>query len=128
MRRTIIVVGALVAGAMTLPAQSFMPKPEIRPFVGASIPTGTQRDFFEDAALMGLQGALEFKPTFHVLGTFSWVPSHNKYAFNVLWAVRTGGIVTVLALAAAVVIFLRRERRKAAAAAAGPAESPSGVG
>jgi hypothetical protein len=80
MRRTIIVVGALVAGAMTLPAQTLVPKPEIRPFAGASIPTGTQRDFFEDAALMGLQGALELTPTFHVLGTFSWVPSHNKYA------------------------------------------------
>jgi protein SCO1/2 len=59
---------------------------------------------------------------------YRFEPSHNKYAFNILWAVRTGGIVTVLALAAAVVIFLRRERRKAAAVAAGPAESPSGVG
>jgi protein SCO1/2 len=62
---------------------------------------------------------------------YRFEPSHNKYAFNVLWAVRTGGIVTVLALAATVVIFLRRERRKAAATAAaavaGPTDNPPGV-
>jgi hypothetical protein len=79
MRKTDLVLGMLLAGAMALPSQTPMPRPEIRPFVGAFVPTGPQRDLFEDAALMGIQGALELKPTLHVLGTFSWVPGHNKY-------------------------------------------------
>jgi Outer membrane protein beta-barrel domain len=79
MRHTAIVVGALVAGAITLPAQTPIPRPEIRPFVGAYVPTGSQRDLFKDATMIGLQGALELNPNFHLLGTFSWVPTHNKY-------------------------------------------------
>jgi hypothetical protein len=74
-----MVVGLLLAGAMTLPAQTPMPRPEIRPFVGAYVPTGTQRELFKDATLFGVQGALELKPTVHMLGTFSWVPGHDKY-------------------------------------------------
>jgi hypothetical protein len=79
MRKTYTVVGMLLAGAMAIPAQSQGPSPEIRPFVGAYVPTGPQRDLFEDASLIGIQGALELKPTLHLLGTFSWVPGHNKY-------------------------------------------------
>ena len=79
MRRTTLVVAMIAAGAMALPAQAPTPRPEIRPFVGAYVPTGAQRDLFEDATLMGIQGALELKPTLHVLGTFSWVPGHNKF-------------------------------------------------
>ena len=80
MKRTAIVFGALVAGALIGPVGAQQITPELRPFVGAYLPTGAQRDLFKDATLLGVQGALELEPTFHLLGTFSWVPAHNKYA------------------------------------------------
>src|SRR5918994_6160765 len=79
MRRTMLVAAALIAGATALSAQERAVKGEIRPFVGASIPTGTQRDLFNDAPIFGLQGAVELKPTFHLVGTFGWVPGQNEY-------------------------------------------------
>ena len=79
MKRTGIVLVALVAGAFVGPARAQVFTPELRPFVGAYVPTGTQRDLFNDASLFGIQGALEVNPTFHLLGTFSWVPVHNKF-------------------------------------------------
>lgn len=79
MKRTGIVLVALVAGAFTGPAQAQVFTPELRPFVGAYLPTGAQADLFKGASLFGLQGALEVEPTFHLLGTFSWVPAHNKF-------------------------------------------------
>jgi hypothetical protein len=80
MRRTAMAIAMLATAAMALPAQTSAWKPELRPFLGASVPTGGQRDLFKDAAMFGVQGALELRPTFHVLGTFSWVPAQNKYA------------------------------------------------
>jgi hypothetical protein len=79
MRRIILVTGALLAGATALPAQEREAKAEIRPFIGASIPTGAQRDLFNDAPIFGLQGAVELKPTLHLVGTFGWVPGQNEY-------------------------------------------------
>ena len=79
MRKGLLLAVALSAAATALPAQTWSPALELRPFAGASIPTGTQRDFFKDAALFGLSGAIEMKPTFHVLGSFSWTDGKNKY-------------------------------------------------
>ena len=79
MRRTAMAIAMLATGALTLPAQAPVWKPELRPFIGASVPTGGQRDLFKDAALVGLQGAFELRPTTHVLGTLSWTPAHNRY-------------------------------------------------
>lgn len=79
MKRTAMVIGALVAGAFVLPAQTPLFTPELRPFVGAYVPTGDQSNLFKSGTMFGVQGALEFKPTFHLLGTFSWIPAHNKY-------------------------------------------------
>ena len=79
MKRAIAAAAALLAGATTLPAQESGAKAEVRPFVGASIPTGTQRDLFNDAPIFGLQGAVELKPTLHLVGTFGWVPGQNQY-------------------------------------------------
>lgn len=79
MRRIMLAAVALVFGATALPAQETGAKAEIRPFVGASIPTGTQRDLFNDAPVFGLQGAVELKPTLHLVGTFGWVPGQNEY-------------------------------------------------
>jgi hypothetical protein len=69
---------ALAATGLVASAQEPM-RPEIRPFVGMYMPTGTQRDLFKDAAMYGVQAALEFRPEFHMLGTFGWVPSQTKY-------------------------------------------------
>ncbi len=80
MRKIAAIIGALSLGAVAVPAQNTVTKPEIRPFVGASIPTGRQRDLFKNAAMYGVQAALEVKPTMHVLGSFAYVPGQNKYS------------------------------------------------
>jgi hypothetical protein len=82
MRRTMLAAAALMAGAMALSAQEPAARPEIRPFMGASIPTGTQRDLFNDAPMFGLQGAVQLKPNFHVVGTFGWVPGQNQFVLT----------------------------------------------
>lgn len=79
MRKLLVAVAALLAGASALAAQSRMIKPEIRPFAGAIIPTGDQRDLFLDAAMVGVSTAVELKPSLHLVGTFAWVPGQNKY-------------------------------------------------
>jgi hypothetical protein len=78
MKKFIAVVLAFGA-ATALSAQSPGAIPELRPFVGMSIPTGDQRDLFDNAAMFGLQGAFEMRPNFHLLGTFGWVPGQAKY-------------------------------------------------
>jgi hypothetical protein len=82
MRRTLLAAAALLAGTTALSAQEPRAKPEIRPFVGASIPTGTQRDLFNAAPILGLQGAVELKPNLHLVGTFGWVPGQNEYVLT----------------------------------------------
>lgn len=79
MKRSMILVAALFAGATVLSAQATRIKPEIRPFAGAIIPTGDQRDLFLDAPMAGVSTALELKPSLHVLATFTWVAAQNKY-------------------------------------------------
>lgn len=79
---TRLVTAALLALAFAVPAVAQSPgvKPEIRPFVGATIPTGTHRDFFESGVLYGVQAAIEVRETFHLLGTFGVVPANLKFA------------------------------------------------
>ena len=79
MKRSAMLVAALFAGATALSAQTTRIKPEIRPFAGALIPTGDQRDFFLDAPMAGVSAALEIKPSLHLLATFGWVAAQNKY-------------------------------------------------
>lgn len=79
MRRIAIVVAALVLGAGTLPAQLTMGKMEVRPFVGASLPIGAQRDLYKDAPIYGLQVAREQGRFLHVVGSFGWVNGMDKY-------------------------------------------------
>jgi hypothetical protein len=77
-----VVAAALLTAVTALSAPEPRAKPELRPFVGASIPTGTQRDLFNDAPIFGLQGAVELKPTLHLVGTFGWVPGQNAYVLT----------------------------------------------
>ena len=81
MRRITFAMAAMVAASTALQAQApTVPKIELRPFVGASVPTGDQRDLFADEPIFGLQAAVEVKPTFHVVSSFGWIPAESKYA------------------------------------------------
>ena len=80
MKKLTWTLAALVTTAMVASAQKPAVRPEIRPFVGMYIPTGDQRNLFDDAAMLGVQAALELRPSFHLLGTFGWVPGKANYA------------------------------------------------
>jgi hypothetical protein len=53
---------------------------ELRPFVGAFVPTGDHRDLLKGAALVGAQVAYSFTPNVALAGTFGWAPSKDKLA------------------------------------------------
>ena len=80
MKKITWTLAALVTTAMVASAQEPAVRPEIRPFVGMYIPTGDQRNLFDDAALIGVQAALELRPGFHLLGSFGWAAGQTKYA------------------------------------------------
>ena len=78
--RTTIAVALLLSAAGTAQAQYIGSlRPEVRPFVGASIPTGAQRGAFATEPQYGLQVALEVRPTLHLNTTFSWVPARAQF-------------------------------------------------
>ena len=79
MKKLTFTLAALVTSAVVASAQEPTVRPEIRPFVGMYIPTGDQRDLFDDGSVLGLQAALEVRPSFHVLGTFGWGVGQTKY-------------------------------------------------
>ena len=54
------------------------PKFEIRPYVGAYIPTGDQRDVFKDAILAGAQASYRIAPQFAITGTIGWSPTEDR--------------------------------------------------
>jgi hypothetical protein len=51
---------------------------ELRPYVGAYIPTGDQRDLLKDAVLVGAQASWRVVPRLAVTGTFGWAPSKDR--------------------------------------------------
>jgi hypothetical protein len=51
---------------------------ELRPYVGAYVPTGTQRDFLKDAVLVGAQASWLVIPDLAITGTFGWSPSKDR--------------------------------------------------
>lgn len=51
---------------------------ELRPYVGAFIPTGDQRQVLKDAVLVGGQASWSLIPALAVTGTFGWTPSTDK--------------------------------------------------
>ena len=69
---------ALAAFTSTVRAQATSPQFEVRPFVGAFIPTGDQRDFLKDAVLVGGQAAWRVVPALALTGTFGWSPSKDR--------------------------------------------------
>lgn len=59
-------------------AQGWPPVPEVRPFVGAYVPTGSQHALLEGAIAVGAQLALEFDRGAHAVVGFSWVPTEQR--------------------------------------------------
>jgi len=71
---------ALVLATAKLTAQevSVGSRGAIRPFVGAYLPTGDQRDFVKDAVVLGAQASWTLNSNFALAGTFGWAPSKDK--------------------------------------------------
>jgi hypothetical protein len=55
-----------------------IPRVEVRPWVGAKIPTGVQKHVFGAAAVYGVQGAIEMTRSMHILGSLGWSPATSK--------------------------------------------------
>lgn len=53
---------------------------EVRPFVGAYVPTGDQRDELKDAFALGTTLAYRATPALSVVGSFGWSPAEAKTA------------------------------------------------
>jgi hypothetical protein len=51
---------------------------EVRPLIGAFIPTGAQRDALEDAVVVGGQASYRVVPALAVTATFAWSPSTDR--------------------------------------------------
>lgn len=71
---------ALVAVAVASPveAQSASSNFEIRPYVGAYLPTGDQRDLLKDAILVGAQASYRVLPQLAITGTVGWSPTEDR--------------------------------------------------
>lgn len=82
MRKLAVLLTTLTLGAAALSAQERGMVPEVRPFVGVYVPTAELANLYGNAALFGAQLALEKRPTFHLLGTFSWVPGKSNYGMS----------------------------------------------
>ena len=74
----IAAAAALTMLAAPAQAQNLGGRFELRPFVGAYIPTGDQRDFLEDAVLAGAQLSWRAIPALAITGTFGWSPSKDR--------------------------------------------------
>jgi hypothetical protein len=79
MRRIFIavaVVAGVSAGVATMARADLTC--EVRPFVGAFVPTGPQRDILKDALFVGAQGAVEMRDRLHFVGTLAWAPNKTS--------------------------------------------------
>ena len=67
--------GASKAGAQDIVSSRGF---EFRPYAGAYIPTGDQRDFLKDAVIVGAQASYRIVPQLAITGTFGWSPSKDR--------------------------------------------------
>jgi hypothetical protein len=51
---------------------------ELRPYAGAYIPTGPQRDLLKDAVIVGGQASYRIVPQLALTGTLGWSPSKDR--------------------------------------------------
>jgi hypothetical protein len=73
------ITGLVLSGAPA-GAQVSSGRGEVRPFVGAYLPTGDQRDLLRDAVVLGGQATYRVVPQFALTGTFAWSPSKDRVA------------------------------------------------
>jgi len=66
------------AGAQEASSTHFNGPFELRPYVGAYIPTGDQRDLLKDAVLVGGQASYRLIPQLSITGSFAWSPSKDR--------------------------------------------------
>jgi hypothetical protein len=83
LRSAAVAAFALAAvGTINVGAQDITPVRrgafELRPYVGAYIPTGEQRDLLKDAVLVGAQASYSIRPQLALTGTFGWSPSKDR--------------------------------------------------
>jgi hypothetical protein len=71
----VLVLGVPAAGAQMADA----PMLELRPYVGAWIPTGDARDRFDDEPIIGAQMALQVRPWTRLVGGIGLVPAEADY-------------------------------------------------
>jgi hypothetical protein len=72
---------ALLAPAVVATSSGAQDKPigvELRPFVGAYVPTGRHADLLRSGALVGFQGARELNHFLSVVGTVAWLPNEDR--------------------------------------------------
>lgn len=72
---------AVVALAVTNPLEAQSQSSgnfEIRPYVGAYLPTGDQRDILKDAILVGAQASYRVIPQLAISGTVGWSPTEDR--------------------------------------------------
>jgi hypothetical protein len=76
---TLAVVAAAAAFAVRAQAQSPSQNAfQLRPLVGALIPTGDERNVLKNAVLVGGQGSYTLNSNFAVLGAFAWSPNEDQ--------------------------------------------------
>jgi hypothetical protein len=78
-RSAVLAGAALVALALPVSAQAQVAERfELRPAVGAYIPTGDQRDLLKDAVLVGAQASYAIIPQLAITGTLGWSPTTDR--------------------------------------------------
>jgi len=77
-RSALVALGLTLAGGVASAQGPASVPITLRPFVGAYIPTGDQRDFLKDAVLVGTQASWNATEQLAVTGSFAWTPSKDK--------------------------------------------------
>lgn len=76
--KTIALIGAALSFSTIAGAQQTGGNLEIRPFVGAFVPTGDNREIFGDAFLAGVSGAYRVRENIALVATLGWAASKVK--------------------------------------------------
>ena len=72
------VVGIAMVAGQAAAQEGVGRRIEVRPFVGAYVPTGDQRDELKDAFAVGTTLAFRATPALSIVGSFGWSPSEAK--------------------------------------------------
>ena len=79
--RHLVLAGLVATSPLGAQGPAHVVALEVRPFAGAFLPTGEFRDEFKAATNVGLQGAVELTPRWHLVGTVAFTHGHDRFAF-----------------------------------------------